>query len=69
MYLNFHGRIWDADSLDSVGNFVTDGVAQGQADDQHVGHVVQDQEKSPLETKKYFIKWNYLKTSKHKNVL
>ncbi len=47
-YLDFNGRIWDADSLDSVGNFVTNGVAKGQANDQHVGYVVYEQEKSTL---------------------
>ncbi len=47
-YLNFNGRIWDADSLDSVGNFVTNGVAQGKANDQHMGYVVYEQEKSTL---------------------
>jgi len=31
---------------------VTDGVAQGQANDHHVGHVVEKQEKSTLEVKK-----------------
>ena len=48
MYLNFNGRVWDADAFDGVGDFVPDGVAQGQADDQHVADVVEQKEEASL---------------------
>ena len=42
-HLNFDGRVGDADALDGVWHLEPDGVAQREADDDHVADVVDEE--------------------------